>query len=86
VTSVIAVGLWIDRFMQVFPSVWRQDTLPANLWIIAVGTAFLFLGALVFTVTRFLSRYPPVPLNDPWLAPHPDDVHVHPKAGHAVAH
>jgi hypothetical protein len=84
VTSVIAVGLWIDRFMQVFPSVWLHDTLPATLWIIDVGTALLFLGALVFTVTRFLSRYPP--LNDPWMAPHPDEVHVHPKAGHAVAH
>jgi hypothetical protein len=89
VTSVIAVGLWIDRFNQVFPSVWLQDTLPATLWLVDIGTAFLFLGALVFTVTRFLSRFPPVPINDPWMAPHPEDVHVFPRerAGHAsVAH
>jgi hypothetical protein len=79
VTSVIAVGLWIDRFMQVFPSVWKQDTLPAALWIADIGTALAFLGAFIFTVTRFLSRFPPVPINDPWMAPHPEDVHVFPR-------
>jgi hypothetical protein len=89
VASIIAVGLWIDRFMQVFPSVWLHDTLPPALWIADIGVALAFLGGFIFTVTRFLSRYPPVPINDPWMAPHPEDVHVFPRqrAGHgSVAH
>ncbi|MDP6932036.1 MAG: hypothetical protein QGG40_03930, partial [Myxococcota bacterium] len=82
ITSVIAIGLWLERYLVVTPSVWKEDTLP--LGFIEIGMALGLLGAMVGFVTWFLSRVPPVTITDPWMQPHPDDVHVHPSDAHAA--
>lgn len=81
VSGVLAVGLWLERFMQVMPSIWMKSTLP--LGVTEVGIAVGILGAFILVVSRFLAQVPPVPVCDPWMAPHPDDIHVHPSHSHA---
>ena len=76
VTGVLAVGIWLERFLVVMPSVWTEDTLP--LGFPEVGMAIGLLGGMVLAVGKFLSQVPPVALTDPWMAPNPMDVHVHP--------
>ncbi len=82
VTAVIAVGIWLERYVVIMPSVWRGDNVP--LGIPEIGTTIGFLGLFVFIATYFLSRLPAVTFTDPYMQPDPDHVHVMPRsrAGH----
>lgn len=81
VTTIISVGLWLERHLVVMPNVHKGDSLPFGPGEIGIGLALL--SGLVLTVTRVLSSVPPVPVADPWMKPNPADVHVHPSSGHA---
>jgi hypothetical protein len=81
VLGVIAIGIWLERFLVVQPSVWTHEGIP--LGPIEIGMTLGLLGALVLVYTRFMSQVPPVPVSDPFMQPNPDDVHVHPSHGHA---
>jgi len=78
VTTILAVGLWLERHWVVMPSVWKETTLPIGPVEIGMGIGLLSLFVLV--TTKVLSMIPPVPIADPWMAPNPADVHVHPSA------
>ncbi len=80
VTGIIAVGIWLERYTVVVPSVWKHDTLP--LGFIEIGIGLGLLGAMIMVATTYLSKVPPVPINDPFMKPHPDEVHVHPSGAH----
>lgn len=81
VTTVLAVGIWLERFLVNMPSVYKGDTLP--LGFAEIGMTLGFLGLFLTIITQFLSRVPPIPFTDPHMLPHPDDVHVVPSS---VAH
>ena len=81
VLGIVAIGIWLERFLVVQPSVWLEPTLP--LGPIEIGMTLGILGALVLVFTRFMSQVPPVPVSDPFMQPNPDDVHVHPSQSHA---
>jgi len=80
VLTVVAVGVWLERFLVTMPSVWFEESLP--LGPIEIGVTAGFLGGFLWCVTKFLSSVPPVTVTDPYMQPHPDDVHITPKAAH----
>lgn len=79
VTGIIAVGLWLERYAQVYPSVHTgAESLP--LGIIEIGMGLGLLGGLLLVVFSYLAKVPAVPVNDPFMHPHPDEVHVLPSS------
>lgn len=79
VTGIIAVGLWLERYTVVYPSV-HADATSLPLGFIEIGMGLGLLGGLLLTVFGYISRVPAVPVNDPYMHPHPDDVHVVPSS------
>ena len=80
VLCVPAIGLALERFLVAAPSVWMQDTLPLGPGEVAIFAGFL--GAFILVVSKYVSSVPPVPVTDPYMLPHPDDVHVHSRDDH----
>jgi hypothetical protein len=82
VACLIAVGIFLERFLVTMPSVWMGDELPLGMGEILMPLGFL--GMMVLLVTWLISQIPPVPIMDPYMKPNPMDVHVHPSNhGHA---
>jgi len=82
ITILIAVGIFLERFWVVMPSVQHEPELFTPL-LITAGMGVGFLGLFALVTTTFLSKVPALPVGDPFLAPDPDVVHVHPSAEHA---
>jgi len=80
ILAITATGIWLERFLVAVPSIWREETLP--LGIMEVGVTIGFLGGFLWTVSKFLSQVPAVPVCDPYMQPNPEDIHVHPAASH----
>ncbi len=80
VLTIIAVGIYLERYLVTVPSVWMEDTFPPILPFI--GSALFFLGLFLLVVIKYLESVPPVPVSDPHMLPHPDDVHVHSRDAH----
>jgi len=78
--SIIAVGVWLERFLVVTPSIWMEDTLP--LGPLEVCMALGFLGAFVGFVAKIMAQLPPVPFTDEMMNPDPEHIHVHPAHAH----
>ena len=53
---------------------------------VEVGITLGFLGGLLLMTSRYLSKVPAVPVADPFMLPHPDDIHVHPIGDHGHSH
>lgn len=83
ILCVIAVGVFLERFLIAAPSVWMEESMPL---LPAVGIGLGWLGGFILVVTKYLSSVPAVPLTDPYMLPHPDDVHVHSRDAHDHAH
>jgi Ni/Fe-hydrogenase subunit HybB-like protein len=62
-STVILVGMWLERFLLIAPSLNKGNgtTLGVTELLVTVG----FLGAMAWTVTVFLRRFPILPLSDP---------------------
>mgnify|MGYP002633095823 CR=1 FL=1 len=92
VLSIIATGVWLERFLVTVPSIWLGEHIPDGLEMtiplgpLEIGVALGFVGALLFITAKYLSSVPPVPVADPFMLPHPDDIHVHPVSDHGHAH
>lgn len=81
VLLILSVGIWFERFIVVAPSIWKQDTLPLD--VFSVGITVGYFGAFIWWVSAFLSRVPAMPVSDPYMLPNPMDVHVHSHDAHA---
>lgn len=54
---IVAVGLWIERYVLVYPSLYNgADNAPFG-WQ-EIGTAFFFLGLVLLAITSFQRRFP----------------------------
>lgn len=84
VTILLAIGIWLERFLVNMPGVWFEETLP--LGIPEVGMAAGFVGLLTLIVWSFLTGAPPLVFTDPFLQADPDHVHVLPKSQQHHAH
>ena len=62
-SCVILAGMWLERFLLVTPSIWKEKGFPLGLQeaLITAG----FLGVWALSVMIFLSKFPPLPLSDP---------------------
>lgn len=80
---LIAIGVFLERFLLVMPQIWTEDSLP--LGVVEIGVFIGFVSFFVKVVTTALAQIPPVAFTDPFMNPNPSDVHVHP-AGHGHAH
>ena len=59
----ILAGMWLERFILVAPSLWRQNGFPlgATEVLVTVG----YLGIVGLCIGAFLGRVPIVPVSDP---------------------
>jgi len=76
VLVIAATGVFLERFLVTMPNVWFESTLP--LGPIEIAMAAGMAGLFLTVVLTFLGSVPPVPVSDPYMQPHPDDVHVTP--------
>jgi hypothetical protein len=78
VSCLIAIGIFLERFLVTMPSIWMGDELP-----LGVGEMLMplgFAGTMVLLVSAMLSQIPPVPITDPYMKPNPLDFHIHPSS------
>lgn len=85
--SVIMFGIFMERSLLVMPSIYFDDTFP-TVWflVVNIGVWIGFLGLWGSVVGRALASVPPLVMSDPFLHPHPWDVHVHSLDHDAHAH
>ncbi len=62
-TLLILVGMWLERFILVVPSIWRGEGIPIGPFEVLITAGFLGLMGLSFTL--FLRRVPWIPISDP---------------------
>ena len=55
--TVVAVGLWLERYILVYPSVYQGVNNAPFSWP-EVGIGLFFLGLMLFAVTSFQRRFP----------------------------
>ncbi len=64
VTTMMLVGLWMERFLLVVPSTWAgRRGIPFGLLEVLVSAGFF--GLVSLCIMAFLSRVPIVPVSDP---------------------
>ena len=83
VSFLILIGIWLERFVVMVPSVWKGSELPIGMGEVLMPIGFG--GAMVLLVMWVLSKIPAVPANDKMFAPNDLEVHVHPSHGHHAA-
>ena len=66
--GLIVVGMWLERFLLVAPSVWLGSELPLGLSELAITGGFL--GLMGLCVTTFLGFFPVLPVADPLFRHH----------------
>ncbi len=64
ITVMVLVGLWMERFLLVVPSLWEaRPGIPFGMLEVLVSAGFF--GLVWLCITVFLSRVPIVPVSDP---------------------
>jgi Ni/Fe-hydrogenase subunit HybB-like protein len=63
VTGTILIGMWLERFLLVAPSLWKGRDLPLGFseFLISLG----FLGLMSLSLLWFFKRFPSLPISDP---------------------
>ncbi len=74
IACVGLVGMWLERFILVSPSLWHGDGVPLGVIELLVTTGVL--GLFAWCYTAFLQTFPVLPLADPRLEP----ASAHPRA------
>jgi hypothetical protein len=59
----ILIGLWLERFLLVVPSIWKEGNVPLGLMELLITAGFF--GIVAFCVLLFLRKYPILPVGDP---------------------
>ncbi|MCX5909059.1 MAG: hypothetical protein NTY64_18275 [Deltaproteobacteria bacterium] len=62
-SGVILVGMWLERFILVAPSIWKGEGIPIGL--LEVLTTAGFFGVMGLCISTFLKRVPLLPISDP---------------------
>ena len=60
---MVIVGMWLERFVLVVPSLWKGGGIPLGLTEVLVTAGYL--GIVGSCVTGFLKRVPILPISDP---------------------
>ncbi|MBI5603442.1 MAG: polysulfide reductase NrfD [Deltaproteobacteria bacterium] len=62
-SGIILIGMWLERFLLVAPSLWKGKELPLGLSELLISLGFL--GLMGFSILWFLGRFPLLPVSDP---------------------
>jgi hypothetical protein len=62
----ILIGIWLEKFLLVTPSLVKSQSLPLGIFEILITMGWL--GLFAFCVCTFLQRYPVLAVSDPKLA------------------
>ncbi|MBI5583154.1 MAG: polysulfide reductase NrfD [Deltaproteobacteria bacterium] len=62
-SGIILIGMWLERFLLVAPSLWKGKDLPLGLLEILISLGFL--GLMGLSLLWFGGRFPLLPLSDP---------------------
>lgn len=62
---IILIGMWLERFMLVAPSIWKGTKMPLGLIELSITAGFL--GAAGLTAMVFLMKVPFLPVSDPFF-------------------
>jgi len=65
IAVMLLIGMWLEKFLLVVPSIWHEGTLPLGIseLLITLG----FLSIFVLTYAFAISRHPILPVGDPLL-------------------
>jgi hypothetical protein len=63
VSLVVLGGMWLERFILVAPSLWREKSLPLGFMEILITAGFF--GVMALSFSAFLQRVPLLPVSDP---------------------
>jgi hypothetical protein len=63
VSLVVLGGMWLERFILVAPSLWKEKSLPLGLMEILITAGFF--GVMSLSFSAFLQRVPLLPVSDP---------------------
>jgi Ni/Fe-hydrogenase subunit HybB-like protein len=69
------VGMWLERFILVVPSIWHSPEVPLGITEILISLGFL--AAFVLTSLRFMQMFPAISLADPTVL---EGTHEHAEA------
>ncbi len=62
-SGVILVGMWLERFILVAPSIWKGEGIPLGLLEVLITAGFF--GIMGLCIIFFLRRVPLLPISDP---------------------
>ena len=62
-SGIILVGMWLERFILVAPSIWKGQGIPIGLLEVLITAGFF--GVMGLSITFFLRRVPLLPISDP---------------------
>lgn len=65
IATLILVGVWLEKFLLVVPSIWHQHSLPLGISEILVSLGFLSSFVLIFIFAA--GKHPLLPVGDPLL-------------------
>ena len=65
IAAIALVGMWLERFILVVPSLWHGDGVPLGVLEILITAGML--GLFGFCYTGFLGVFPVLPVSDPRL-------------------
>ena len=60
---IILMGMWLERFLLITPSLWRDERMPLGLIEFSITAGFL--GSVGLTAILFLRKFPLLPVADP---------------------
>jgi hypothetical protein len=63
ISILILAGMWLERFILVAPSLWKQQGIPLGLPELAITGGFL--GAMAWSIILFFKKVPLLPLAAP---------------------
>jgi hypothetical protein len=59
----ILIGMWLERFLLVVPSIWKEGSIPLGLMELLITAGFF--GIVSLCVLLFLRKFPVLPVGDP---------------------
>jgi len=65
ISGIILVGMWLERFILVAPSIWKEEGLPLGAMEISMTAGFF--GMMALSLVIFLRRVPLLPISDPFF-------------------
>jgi hypothetical protein len=65
-SALVLAGMWLERFILVAPSLWKQQGIPLGFIELAITGGFL--GAMAWSIIIFFRKVPLLPLSEPWFS------------------